>query len=133
MKRFFLFFPLFFLPLFVLGQYSGLTDNAPENGDWKHLIGNTFLENPYDQSPLVHQYDVKYYKLDVELYVESTFIKGSVRMGAEVVSQQVDTIAIELLNNMIVDSVFVNGALNAFVHEDDHILIALDEPQTEGS
>jgi len=133
MKRFFLFFPLFFFPLFVLGQYSGLTDNEPENGDWKHLIGNTFLENPYDQSPLVHQYDVKYYKLDVELYVESAFIKGSVGMGAEVVSQQMDTIAIELLDNMIVDSVFVNGALNAFVHVDDHILIALDDPQTQGS
>lgn len=131
MKQFLFFLAMFCLPTMLWAQHTAFcTDDTHFCSHVK--TRGTLNEVPYAQSPLVHFYDVKFYKLDVELYTTSAFIKGNVTVAAEVIVEVLDTFALELLNNMQVDSVFVNGAINEFEHTNDHIIIPLENEYTNG-
>ncbi|MDW8345627.1 MAG: M1 family aminopeptidase [Bacteroidia bacterium] len=78
----------------------------------------------YAQSPLVHQYDVKFYFLDLEVYNTSTTVSGNVTIKAKA-TVTMDTFVVELLSNMTVDSVKINGNIKSFIHADDHVYVLL--------
>lgn len=81
----------------------------------------------YFQSPLVNKYDVKFYFLDIEVNNTSTTVEGNVLIKAKTTAVM-DTFAVELLNNMTVDSVKINNVLKTFTHADDHIYIPTGTP-----
>lgn len=80
--------------------------------------GHTALES---------QYDVHYYKLDVDVELNSTNIKGNVLIHATVLNP-IDTFALELHPNHLVDSAKVNGVTVATYHNSVDLGLVL--PQT---
>jgi len=92
------------------------------------------LQSLFSQNDLKAKYDVKQYILDLNISNTSTEISGNVITNAVVVTSELDTFAIDLVNNyeatqtyMIVDSVFVNGVVNEFIHENDIVLVPLQQ------
>jgi len=59
---------------------------------------------------LMNQYDITFYKLDLQLERNSTFISGNVTLAAKVRTAPLTAFAFELHPNFQLDSVLVNGA-----------------------
>jgi aminopeptidase N len=74
------------------------------------------------QTPLMNKYDVKYVKLDIAAEANNRFISGTALIRAKAV-QDIDTFAMELRNNMTVDSAFINGIKMSFTRNNDHVFI----------
>ena len=81
----------------------------------------------------LNAYDVKFYKLDLEVNNLSEYIKGSVTILAEIVSSEVDTILVELTDSALVDSILINDQPVAFNHSENLINIILNETATSGT
>jgi len=98
-----------------------------------------FGQSLFSQNDLRAKYDVKEYILDLNISSTSTEISGNVITKAVVVASELDTFTVDLINTkasityMIVDSVFVNGNKNGFIHENDLVLVPLQQiiPQNE--
>ncbi len=83
------------------------------------------IENiDYFQQPLMEKYDLRYLKLDVAIESNSTAISGNCTYRAVTVAS-LDTFAIELMQSVTVDSVFINGTKRSFLRQLDHILVPL--------
>ena len=58
---------------------------------------------------LMNRYDVTFYKLDLHLERNSTYIAGNVTIEAKVKSSPLNTFAFELHQNFLIDSILVNN------------------------
>lgn len=76
------------------------------------------------------QYDVRYYKLDVDVERDTTYISGNVMIAATV-TEPLDTFALELHPNLTVDSTMVNGSKAPFVRINNSLDIIM--PQQFGA
>jgi aminopeptidase N len=86
-----------------------------------------------DQTPLLHHYDVGFYLFDLNVENNSVYVSGSVSMIAKVVAEQLDTVAFELIDQMVIDSVFINGSKLDFFRESDEVFVPLFNPIGQGS
>jgi aminopeptidase N len=87
----------------------------------------------YFQYPSMDKYDVKYLKLDLAIEANNRNINGTALTRAIAV-QPLDSFICELKNNMILDSVFINGVKNiSFTRSADHVFIPLSPIITAGS
>ncbi|MBK7632266.1 MAG: hypothetical protein IPJ23_16480 [Ignavibacteriales bacterium] len=73
-------------------------------------------------------YDVKYYSIDLDINPTTHIITGSVLVRAEVVSDSLTLIDLDLMNNMNVDSITQNSSLLTYTHSQN--LITIDLSQT---
>jgi hypothetical protein len=92
--------------------------------------GNKSVINP---NPLVFEYDVKFYKLDLEAYDSTNQFSGSATVLAQVVATETDTFSIELSNKLSADSVFINGVKLTFNHVSNNIYVPLPVPVPTGN
>jgi hypothetical protein len=83
-------------------------------------------------NPLVFQYDVKFYKLDIEAYDTTNQFKGNAIVLTEVTVEVLDTFSIELSNKLQADSVLINGELYAYDHSGHDISVVLASPVIKG-
>ena len=86
----------------------------------------------YYQFPSMDKYDVKYLKLNLSVEAGSTFIAGTALTIAKVL-QPLDSFNIELRNNMIVDSVYINGVRKNFQRGLNYIFVPLSPSLPGGS
>lgn len=84
------------------------------------------------QSPSMDKYDIHYLKLDLEVLPLSRNIKGNALTAARTTAV-LDTFIMELRNNIIVDSVFINDVKLPFTRENDHVLVKLTPAMPAGS
>ncbi|MFU8843054.1 MAG: M1 family aminopeptidase [Bacteroidales bacterium] len=93
-------------------------------------ISGARLKTPFEiiQSPLLMDYDVTFYHLNLEVSDQSTYISGDVTIHARVVAEQLDTLAIELINLMDIEIVKVNAVSAGFLHTGDEVFIPLAQP-----
>ncbi len=129
---------LLFLLLFALLSQLIIAQFAEKHADHiycNHIKHNDnilkHLENVY-QNPLLYNYDVTFYFLDIEAEADTIFLKGNVTIEANVTSSVLDTFALELIQEMNVDSVLLNGTLRSHIHNAYDILVPLDVPLTQG-
>src|SRR4051794_39552058 len=104
--------------LMTLNSTSQSIDEEPEcrqkcNHHSRDMNGNQQVD--YYQYPSMNKYDVKYIKLDLNAEAGSRDVSGTAFTRALVV-QPMDSFITELRNNMIVDSVFINGVKLSFNH-----------------
>jgi aminopeptidase N len=92
-----------------------------EKCSFSHSLGRV-QQLTFFQSPSMNKYDIRYLKLDLAMEANSRVIQGTALTRAVTV-QPLDSFIIELKNNMILDSVFINGIKKTFTRENDHILI----------
>jgi aminopeptidase N len=83
-------------------------------------------------NPLLNDYDVKFYKLDIEADNKSDQIHGNVTILARVQNNPLPTMVVELYDGLNVDRILVNGEEKQFSHEGDEIWITLDNPPDTG-
>jgi len=101
-----------------------------------------FLESPgknlkslsiLNNNPLLRDYDVKFYKLDLAADNKSDQIRGNVSMLARVQNNPLSTLVIELHNGLVVEQVMVDGEEKQFSHVGDEISISLSNPLDTGA
>ncbi|MDR2627280.1 MAG: hypothetical protein LBC40_04525, partial [Dysgonamonadaceae bacterium] len=68
-----------------------------------------------------HDYDVKYYKIDIEADNTSTEVKGYAEIWAEVKQSGLERFTMELNAKVQVDSVYLDGKPVAFARENDRL------------
>jgi aminopeptidase N len=129
-KSKFFFLALAFSPVALFAQWN--TPNI--EGKCGHRPSERKMEfYGYKQSSLMNNYDVHFYFLDISLENTSTYISGSVTINSTVVAASLDTFAVELIDTLRVDSVFINGVRKTFIHNNDHIFIPLSVPIALGT
>ena len=85
------------------------------------------------QTPLLSNYDVKFYKLDIAVERTSIYISGNVTINAEVVSTALDTFAFDLIDILNVDSVLINGVSCTFTRSNNEVFVKINTPINHGS
>lgn len=82
--------------------------------------------------PSDSRFDVKYYKIDLKILHTIQTIAGSVTIKAEADTLNVNSIFLDLVNQLIVDSVLCNGNVASFTRNSDKIFITLDNTYNNG-
>jgi len=85
-----------------------------------------------NSNPLLRDYDIKFYKLDIEADNKSDRIEGNVTILAQVKSNMVSTLVVELYNTLVVDRILIYGEEVLFNHVGDEISILLENPLDSG-
>ena len=93
-----------------------------------------YLKNSKEvvQTPLVHDYDVKHYFLDINVDDNSVNVSGEVTFLAEVVAETLDTFAFELIDQMSISEVYINEVLHSVYRENDECFVEISSPIAEG-
>ena len=73
-------------------------------------------------------FDVTYYKLDLTLTVSPNYLRGSVRMVAKALQDNLTSVTLDLMNAMTVDSVIVGTTKTKPPQQPSTVLITLDRP-----
>jgi aminopeptidase N len=102
-----------------------------------HLCAHTKQQSPnngiYQQDPRVHNYDVKFYGLDLTVNPSNAFLDGSVRVVAEIVKDNTQNIILELTNNYEVSEVIYQGNPVQFSIGLNIIIITIDDELPKGT
>jgi aminopeptidase N len=85
------------------------------------------------QTPRLNDYDVKFYFLDLNVESNSIYVSGEVTFYAEVVAAVMDTFAFELLQQMTIDGVTINGIQQTVIHTTDEAFVPLTVSITGGN
>ncbi len=122
------------LSLFIGSSFAQHHDHGPELTCSKAKFYEEYFKSAQEiiQTPLLFDYDVKFYYIDIEVDNNSIYITGEVTIMAEVVAAEMDTFAVELLNNLTVDEVVYNGNALTSSHSNDEVFIFLPETLTQG-
>ncbi|MBM3436905.1 MAG: M1 family metallopeptidase, partial [Bacteroidetes bacterium] len=91
--------------------------------------GGKSVINP---NPHVFDYDVKFYKLDLEAYDSTNQFTGSATVFVQITVPVTDTFSIELSNKLSADSVYINGIWHSFTHISNNIYVPLPAPVAQG-
>lgn len=122
LTRFFILF-LFLVQSVLLPAQKGLL--------YEFNISCSYLKQELVQSAYrehiaeLDEYDVKFYKLDVEVTDTSTFIKGNTLISAVSQVSGLNQFVIELISDLTVDSVLINDEKQSFDHSGDLITVSL--------
>lgn len=106
--------------LFFTGGWS-VPDASASGAERTHISRN-------DNDPRMDRYDVKFYKIDLEVTNASTFLAGSASILIQVLDVPVDELVFDLLSELYVDSVMLDGKIAAFTHTGNQLIVA---PETE--
>ncbi len=85
----------------------------------------TLASRNFSSNPLMEEYDVKFYGLDVTADNRSDRIGGSVTILVEVINGHLDTLVFDLHHNLEVEKIKVDGNEMNFTHAGDQLYIAL--------
>jgi len=128
LKRLVFLFILIPLTGILMAQYNHAEqDDAPYCYHVKSaaMAANEYYA-PVVTNPLLEKYDVTFYFLDLNVENDTVAVSGSVTTKAIVTGTQMDTIVYELIDEMTVDTVYVNGIQHSFVHNNDLILVPIE-------
>ncbi len=128
MKNLFLITMLSFLSIALMAQHQ----HIGELNCSKALFAKEYYKNysEIEQTHLLFNYDIKFYFLDLYVENNSIDISGKVTYNAQVVVEQTDTFAFELVNELNIDSVLINDINQYFIHTNNEVFVPL--PNTLG-
>ena len=120
----------FILIIFTDADGQFLDQMNPE-----HFCASAKISKYYDkspdsiiQSPLLHKYDVGFYFLDLNVENNSVGLSGNVLIRATVTADVLDTMAFELIDEMPIDSIVLNGVNSAYLRNNDEVFVILPQP-----
>ena len=120
---------------FLLIVFTGLS--FAQNGREECIIAKTAQFNRLQKFadfdyPGDSKYDVKYYKLDINVNHVAHTISGNITCNAEIVEPGVTEIYYDLANSLVVDSVIVNGNSISFTRGTNTLIISLNNTLNQG-
>ena len=127
----------YLLVMLILGN---ALSSAAQISPSKRFLNKDFLRrdvnisegSQFYQSQQMLKYDVRYLKLDLSVQTSTKFISGTCSYSVLLI-QPLDTFAIELRDNMLVDSVYVNDVRRSFTRNADHVYMAFSSLLSQGS
>src|SRR6056297_2624089 len=117
---------LIFAVLFNMPLFSQEVENKQELHKKCSGCANVSVRRSAEKTRQLNNYDVKHYLLDIEVSPLNTKIKGRVSIQAVSVVEGLSDFALELVDTMKVDSVFVDEEKQAFSHRDNMINVTLN-------
>jgi aminopeptidase N len=93
----------------------------------------TSTVNSLNDNPLLDDYDVKFYGLDVRATNRTDRIQGNTTILVETLRSSFETLVFELYHTLDVDRVRVEGAEMNFTQAEDELYIELSTPHDSGS
>ena len=104
--------------------------NLPQDAEYcssmrKALDHQNPLSFTTSSDPLLDKYDVTFYFLDIAAENDTVYLSGNVTIKAIVTATVLDTFAFELIDEMTIDSIFVNGFKSDFLHNNDLCVVPL--------
>lgn len=99
----------------------------------RQLAGARLAQATNNDQELMHGYDVNFYKLDVALEKTSTYISGNTLIQAKSRVAALDTFAFELHQNLVIDSVYINGQKRVFTRQGGMTYVKLATPVASGN
>ena len=115
--------------LFLLVVFCSTLQAQPRYSTCKHP---DLQRVNFFQSDLMNKYDIKYLKLDLNVEPNNLMIAGSCFYNM-VATQLLDTFAIEFVDNMTLDSVYMNDVKVSFTRSSAHIYVPLASPLVIGT
>jgi len=127
---------LIFVVLLPVVSWAQLNVFAPDH-ECTHLCAHTRISASsigiYDQDPRLHDYDVKFYALDLQVDPANTFLDGSVRILAEVTAPAMSYFVLELTNELFVSTVELGDEILSFSHHNQVLEIDLGDSFDAGT
>lgn len=123
--------PLWSLALACLFPFlSSASEPAPAKCRWPGFVPqNSLLSDPYPPPPADDRgYDVLSYDLDIRLDPQSSRINGTVAIGFASLDAGLQSIQLDLVDELTCDSVVSGGQFLVFNHEADALTIQLPAP-----
>jgi len=93
----------------------------------------TSIAKRLNSNPLLEDYDVRFYGLDVEVDNQSDQIRGNTTILVEVRKNAFSTLVFELHHALVVERVVVDGAEMSFTHSDDELYVELSTHRDSGT
>jgi aminopeptidase N len=116
---------LFTILLIVTGLISAQDEYKPwikaERDRHAKTIQLSKIQYPGDT-----KIDITYYGLDLNITYQPNYITGKVMLNARVDTNSINDLFLDLKDNMIVDSVLLDGSQLSFTHSNDEIDITLN-------
>jgi len=98
----------------------------------QHHYSPQFSFEIYERPEWYDDYDVSFYFLDIVVQNNTTFVEGNATTIATVKSPVIDVFNFELIDQLTIDSVIVNGVNSTFVHTNDLVTVELESPVSSG-
>jgi len=119
-----------FILLLPLGLFAqNFKDDFPCNEkhcSHHHLSILEELNRSFENTnPLLNSYDVKFYKLDLEVYDTTNLFSGSTSILFQVINQPMDTFLIEIWDGLVVDSVIIENQTQLFQQNNEDMFVFL--------
>jgi len=132
MKTIIIFISGLILSSFVFSQTSFHDDPDHMYCSHKQKFLNESFAAKSVVDPLLNNYDVKFYFLNIEVENTSVYVAGNVTINSEVTSVILDTFAFELVDELNIDSVFIDGMSHSFLHSSEIAHVPLQNPLSAG-
>lgn len=128
MKRFLI---LFIFLVLILGSEAQRNENPIRERGCSHaksMVNKTFFNIDYNwQSPYLFDYDVSSYIIDIEISDTTTYVSGNATINCTAIVS-IDTFAFELIPELIIDQLFINGMeYTSYFHDGDNVLVPIPE------
>ena len=123
----------------ILAPNLLLSDNTSTYPDYQKIIESINLNLQqqaefYEQfrdvlgdSKNMDNYDVTYYKIDIDIDIDAEFIESEISMHALICEDQTTEIEMNFTNNLTITDIQQNGTSLSFSHADEIINIQLDD------
>lgn len=123
------------LTILSFNLYSQGIQNPEKVGYCSHKEFYKSSTNTFQihQTPLLYDYDVNYYFLDLNAEDDTLFISGSVTINGHVVATNLDTFAFELLDELVIDSIKIDDILRDYYRENDETFVLLNNSISQNS
>jgi len=108
----------FFIAPFIHAQYADTNpDEFKSSSSYKHRSDYQLYYNP-----LLDKYDIHFVKLDLNVSDQSTYISGNTTIVGKATETSLDTLVFDFKDNMIVDSVLINGIKRTITRSNNEII-----------
>lgn len=118
--------PVFFCIGLKAQEYRS-QDSPDRSKRYRHF------ETAPPKNEALQDYDVSSYNLNLEVSPLDTYISGFATMTARSSRESLDTLIMELVQEMKIDSLFLNqSAIGEYLHQEDLVVIPLENPLQAG-
>ncbi|MBM3436003.1 MAG: M1 family metallopeptidase, partial [Bacteroidetes bacterium] len=123
---------------FFLTSYFSSVAQLSDDFNFNHFCSQAkrkeFMTKSTDnivQSSLIHNYDVSFYFLDLNVENNTVELSGNVTISAYVTADILDTIAFELVDELEIDSIQINGDISGYFRNNDEVFVPVSNPLPE--
>jgi aminopeptidase N len=119
-------------------SFSTIFGQKVENSSKDHFCSQIKKNGIYQfkdvkKTLLMNKYDVKFYKLDINLERTSVAISGNVTIDAVVQLTALDTFAFELDDVLLIDSIKINNSIKTYNRATNQVFVPVSPALTVGS